>query len=338
MSTDEQIGYQLLRLWLPLETDLQAFLSACAEAVAWLDGERMKSAQGLLQLSEQLRGSGAATGSPLSAVLIWEQDALQVHWEGQSNPSVLLKAESYRVEKEQLERLREYLSARFEVIDSETLRWQNQQMAAHYRQTKEDMEAELNDLQKALDSRQLELAKSIMAAETDSLTNALNRRAFDDYAPKAYYHAKRQRQEEISLLLIDLDFFKEINDEHGHHQGDEYLRHVVNVMESVVRSGVDRVYRIGGDEFAILFHAGAQAACSKAMKLLEQLDWAVSIGIASLDRVEGDNSFVEFYELADNALYEAKNSGRGRVAVAGCQKRSEQGCQHPCMLLQEPSD
>lgn len=90
------------------------------------------------------------------------------------------------------------------------------------------------------------------AAFTDPLTGAWNRRYFDRFLPWALEHAKRERWD-VTILLFDIDDFKRYNDEYGHEAGDEILVETVRLLRSVTRPD-DRICRIGGDEFAVVFH------------------------------------------------------------------------------------
>lgn len=105
-------------------------------------------------------------------------------------------------------------------------------------------------------SRRLALAEQMRqlreAALTDPLTGAWNRRFFDRYLPQTLEDAKRRRLE-AHLLVIDIDDFKHFNDRYGHGAGDEILRETVRLLKSVIRP-CDRVCRIGGDEFAVVFY------------------------------------------------------------------------------------
>jgi len=122
-----------------------------------------------------------------------------------------------------------------------------------------------------------------------------------------------RQDEPLTLLLLDLDHFKEINDRHGHQYGDAYLKRMAEAMRSAVRDDVDQCCRIGGDEFAILLYAGEGVAERVARRVLEAMDGRVSIGIAGLR--EGDTE-ERLVARADAALYEAKRRGRGQAVVA----------------------
>lgn len=160
-------------------------------------------------------------------------------------------------------------------------------------------------------------------ARRDGLTKLLNRRAFDDALAEAIARVQRLA-EPIALLILDLDHFKRINDAHGHAAGDEMLRAAARAMVSEVRI-IDRVFRIGGEEFAILLTgADATAAEATAERLRQsiaalsipvhgaEIGATVSIGIALGSQSSEPGNLVE---TADKALYRAKSQGRNRVVI-----------------------
>ncbi|HVA36290.1 MAG TPA: diguanylate cyclase [Candidatus Dormibacteraeota bacterium] len=165
-------------------------------------------------------------------------------------------------------------------------------------------------LEPQLRAERVELAQ---AAYTDALTGAANRRAFEDALEAAVAFASRTRRP-LSLLYVDLDAFKELNDRKGHAEGDRALQRVASTLLSSVR-GTDTVARIGGDEFAVillgcditdaenftnrLFRAAGQDAIA-----------SFSAGVAtSRSVVDGDATTLR--AAADRALYQAKAAGRG---------------------------
>ena len=148
----------------------------------------------------------------------------------------------------------------------------------------------------------------------DPLTGLLNRRAFDDRLEQAFRHAVRQTGEPLSLLLIDLDNFKAINDELGHQAGDNHLVGTAKTISGIIREGVDLAFRFGGDEFAVMIFADHRIACEKAHQILDNMEGKVSIGVATIDGSSTHDIDQEaFFRRADEALYDAKRQGRGRV-------------------------
>lgn len=169
-------------------------------------------------------------------------------------------------------------------------------------------------------------------ALTDGLTGLWNRRAFDDALEREWKRTTREGPQ-ISLLLLDLDHFKEFNDQYGHQVGDDCLRAVAVAIKGAVRA-TDTVARYGGEEIAIILPstdtAGAGEVAEKVRSAVESLrlthlgnpegnGWmTASIGAATaLARYGGTTSKPEgLLQAADNALYKAKHGGRNRVETA----------------------
>lgn len=157
-------------------------------------------------------------------------------------------------------------------------------------------------------------------ARTDPLTGLRNRRAFDDSLELELAVVERT-QSPLSLLMLDVDHFKQINDNFGHEAGDKVLRSIAQVLSGCVRI-IDIVARVGGEEFAVILpHTDAQGAHEVAQRMrvaVAQAGWlsqptTISIGAASLRDAE---SACSLFARADAALYAAKKSGRNRVVTA----------------------
>jgi diguanylate cyclase (GGDEF)-like protein len=155
-------------------------------------------------------------------------------------------------------------------------------------------------------------------AITDPLTGAFNRRHMESCLGDAIERNRRSHSP-ASVLLIDIDHFKSINDRFGHEAGDNVLKGIVSLIKKRSRR-LDRLFRMGGEEF-LLFLSDTRSV--DAMRLAEQLrasaarsnlldDWAlsVSIGVSELGTGESLESWIK---EADNALYVAKETGRNRV-------------------------
>lgn len=164
------------------------------------------------------------------------------------------------------------------------------------------------------------------AAVRDSLTGLLNHREFYHRLTDEIARGERSSAP-LSVLMIDLDYFKGINDTYGHLRGDAVLREVASVITRGVREG-DVVSRYAGDEFAVILPATAEG---DALRVAERIRSSVedvvsiidlpdeervtlSVGIAT--RRPGEHTADQTVELADQALYHAKNSGRNRVSVS----------------------
>jgi diguanylate cyclase (GGDEF)-like protein len=168
------------------------------------------------------------------------------------------------------------------------------------------------------------------AAQTDGLTGIANRRAFDQALERAIRRARRTN-EPLSLLLLDLDYFKLLNDMAGHQAGDDVLRQFAGVLAQAARRPDDMAARYGGEEFALILPATDQTgALEVAQRVRVNLVAAriphpkaieglvtVSIGMATAD--PGAELAAEaLVWAADTGLYEAKKAGRNR-SVAGPQ-------------------
>src|SRR5205085_1831307 len=159
-------------------------------------------------------------------------------------------------------------------------------------------------------------------ALTDALTGCYNRRSFEMQFDREMLLAKRQRQS-LSLIMLDLDRFKQLNDSAGHDAGDGALRQLADCFKQELR-GVDSASRFGGDEFALIlpqaYADGALIVAERVRARIEQITIAgfgnltASIGIATFPMHAA--SRVDLFRAADDALYAAKRQGRNRVCVA----------------------
>lgn len=159
----------------------------------------------------------------------------------------------------------------------------------------------------------------------DALTGLFNRRHFDKIKEEEFQRALRNQQP-LSLLVCDIDQFKDYNDRYGHAQGDDCLRAVASAMNSsIVRSG-DTLARIGGEEFAVLLPSTQASAAVQVAERMRQAVAAqgiahaasaygqitISIGLAQMD-LANTPSFDALFDHADQALYRAKQAGRNRI-------------------------
>ncbi len=159
-------------------------------------------------------------------------------------------------------------------------------------------------------------------AVTDALTGLYNRRYFEEALEKEVQRAKRQKQP-FSVIGIDLDFLKKINDTYGHTYGDLAIKTIADVLKSNARS-VDVPARIGGEEFNVLLPGinseGAMAAAERIRKSIEKAEIDTvghitgSLGVATY--FEHSENPEELLELTDQAMYTSKREGRNRVTLA----------------------
>lgn len=184
---------------------------------------------------------------------------------------------------------------------------------------------ELNEtLEKKIQDRTSELSKAneklTELAGTDSLTGMLNRRAFIESAKSVFDLAQRY-QRPLSLLMIDVDHFKQVNDTFGHQSGDLVLIRLSEMMNKCLR-GTDIIGRVGGEEFAVILpETGSEQTLQLAERLLNsvrgeaveveqatKVNITVSIGFATVPPLAPDVDAV--MKEADRALYKAKSKGR----------------------------
>jgi diguanylate cyclase len=165
-------------------------------------------------------------------------------------------------------------------------------------------------------------------SETDPLTQVPNRKAFDEYLARTVEMHKAFALP-MSLLIVDVDHFKAVNDTQGHMSGDELLRKIANALVMVFLRKTDFVARLGGDEFAVILRetsdADARVLAERALARIHAIPLAqvtepgnkatatVSIGLAPIAPPDDEKAWIE---RADRALYQAKQAGRDRVATA----------------------
>ncbi len=168
-----------------------------------------------------------------------------------------------------------------------------------------------------------------LLASTDYLTGIMNKRIFNEIF-KRYFHTAQKDGFSLTLLLLDLDYFKRINDNYGHQMGDKLLILFVKTIEETL-SKSDIFARIGGEEFAILL---SQIDSEDAYKLAEEIrkeveniminhkgkNISLTTSIGLTQNLETDNSSEDIFSRADMALYQAKNTGRNQTC---CSKNSD---------------
>lgn len=181
-------------------------------------------------------------------------------------------------------------------------------------------EQERHSLQAYLHSLETRLAEVQQQVLTDPLTGVLNRRGFDLRLNEEFERARRY-QAPLSLLLIDVDHFKEFNDTFGHVAGDETLRIVVQALNEGSRKH-DIIARYGGEEFAVILPAtgsdGAYVLAERLRRLVQQAAWplrSVTVSVGGTGLTDEMMSVCDLIERADQALYAAKRGGRNMCVV-----------------------
>jgi diguanylate cyclase (GGDEF)-like protein len=180
-----------------------------------------------------------------------------------------------------------------------------------------------------LRQRERELDFAHANAMTDSLTRLANRRHFDDALNREFFRLKRSGAP-LSLIMLDVDYFKRFNDSLGHLAGDDCLQQVACALSAVVERAPDLVARYGGEEFAVILPEtdpmGALSLAERIRQAVEELaiphpdsliasHVTVSMGVVTVSPA-GLGAPEAILALADEAMYGAKQGGRNRVAVA----------------------
>ena len=176
--------------------------------------------------------------------------------------------------------------------------------------------------------KQLSLHLESLAVK-DALTGLLNRRRFDEVLEAEWRRAHRSEMV-LSLLMLDVDHFKHLNDTHGHPFGDEVLKRFATVLAGRIQRSGSLVARYGGEEFAVLLPGTALADAAQLAELIRQqvesmtlgneqtglVRITISIGVACASDLAFNASSSMLVDMADRALYEAKRKGRNQVACS----------------------
>jgi len=162
-------------------------------------------------------------------------------------------------------------------------------------------------------------------ATTDSLTGFYNRRYLYNLFPKLWSEAMRSNKN-LTLIIVDIDHFKKVNDRYGHPVGDRVLLHFARVLRDNCRVS-DFLFRLGGEEFLVLTNGDNEGGLHVAEKIRAALEhdaytdgerhipMTASFGVAQADTEDGVDGLSRMLKRADQALYSAKNNGRNRVIV-----------------------
>jgi diguanylate cyclase len=190
--------------------------------------------------------------------------------------------------------------------------------------TVEASHKDLVETKQALSALKEEMAETRQLLNEDALTGTLNRRGLDQTLTREIARAQRS-EGTLSLGMVDLDFFKRVNDTYGHEAGDQMLVHFSSLIKSIMRKS-DALVRYGGEEFTLILPdtdaRGAYFVLGRLQQLMtksplnyegRQINTTFSAGIATLRADENGHSLLR---RADEALYEAKNNGRNLIKVS----------------------
>jgi diguanylate cyclase (GGDEF)-like protein len=174
------------------------------------------------------------------------------------------------------------------------------------------------------------LEKEKELASQDSLTGLSNRRAFFEIADAELKRARRYGRP-LTLAYLDLDKFKEVNDQQGHQEGDRLLKAMADALRNCTRV-TDAVARIGGDEFVVLLpETGEEAAFAAVQKIHQEVlqtmrenQWQVTLSIGALTHLELPDDVDEMVRNADHLMYTAKESGKNSIKFKIVDKKTKE--------------
>ncbi len=202
----------------------------------------------------------------------------------------------------------------------ETYRSQEQELIQAAEEKTERLLQRLNELESETEQLRQTVSTHSLQALTDTLTGIPNRYAYEERLKQEYTRWKRYHQP-LSLMIVDIDNFKHINDKYGHRAGDKALRIIANQLQKMTRE-TDLIARYGGDEFVLLLpETDAEGAMRIAQKLLDAIETCafhfrekkvtitISCGVSEFKK--GDSP-AEAFERADQALYRSKHKGRNQ--------------------------
>lgn len=208
---------------------------------------------------------------------------------------------------------------------------QQSELEQTQRNAKKDLEYKVEERTLELQIALRELSETNRELEErntlDALTGIKNRRFFDKRLLAEIRRCRRE-QTPLTLALLDIDHFKQVNDTYGHLVGDACLKHIANIMVDVLKRPQDEVCRYGGEEFAIILpnteQSGAEMVLESIRQSIEQspmvsdpvtVDMTISIGLTTLAPSGSEVTENQLIEAADKALYKAKETGRNKVVA-----------------------
>ena len=192
-------------------------------------------------------------------------------------------------------------------------------------ETMRNMQEQLATANSQLEEHNVEIQR---LSSQDGLTGIANRRRFDDFLDKEWRRATREKDgTEISLIMIDIDYFKIYNDSYGHQAGDDCLKNVALALNKCVHRATDLIARYGGEEFVcVLVNTPLEGAVTLAENMRQAIEdcnlahnhskvadrISISLGVSTMIPTQ-ENSPENIIKEADDALYKAKETGRNQV-------------------------
>jgi diguanylate cyclase len=283
------------------KNEIEAFLSDLTDRLTQIDESLENTFQGERDAAQQRKDFGDRVNAEVQGI----EDSVQ--------------------EAQDLDTLKSSIRARIDAIQSHMDAYRKMETEREERSASEikELSAQLDTFQSEVSTLHRKLEQAREAATQDALTGLPNRMAYDERIQEEIERARRY-QRPLSLAIIDVDFFKKINDKFGHPAGDKVLKILAEVFKKRTRDS-DFVARMGGEEFMlVLTETSADDALTVTDKLrgvIEQANFhfrdtavPVTVSCGITDYSEGD-SVEELYSRADEALYEAKEGGRNRSVL-----------------------
>jgi diguanylate cyclase len=283
------------------KNEIEAFLSDLTDRLTQIDESLENTFQGERDAAQQRKDFGDRVNAEVQGI----EDSVQ--------------------EAQDLDTLKSSIRTRIDAIQSHMDAYRKMETEREERSSSEikELSAQLDTFQSEVSTLHRKLEQAREAATQDALTGLPNRMAYDERIQEEIERARRY-QRPLSLAIIDVDFFKKINDKFGHPAGDKVLKILAEVFKKRTRDS-DFVARMGGEEFMlVLTETSADDALTVTDKLrgvIEQANFhfrdtavPVTVSCGITDYSEGD-SVEELYSRADEALYEAKEGGRNRSVL-----------------------